>query len=91
MEREPQVCSQDIYHKLGTLEGKLDSIIGRTTDFQRDIDACFSRIRVIEANLNKAIGVAILIGILAPVLATTLSTVQVDRALNGLQDSIKVN
>jgi DNA-binding FrmR family transcriptional regulator len=67
------VSQEDIYHRLGTLEGKLDALIGKMTDFSRDIDTCFTRIRVLEANLNKAIGVAILIGIVMPFALDVLS------------------
>lgn len=68
-----KVSHEDIYHRLGSLEGKLDAAISKMTDFKRDIDTCYGRIRIIEANVNKAIGIAVISSIAIPLCIQVLS------------------
>jgi hypothetical protein len=67
MDESRGVSHEDIYHRLGSLEGKLDAAITKMTDFKRDLDTCYGRIRTLEAHLNKAVGIAIVLSIIIPV------------------------
>ena len=66
--QEPPVSHVDIYHKLGSLEGKLDALITRTTEYRNDLQTAFNRISTIENRLAWVMGGAAVISIVVPVL-----------------------
>lgn len=74
MAEEGRVSHEDIYHRLGSLEGKLDSAITKMADFNRGLNDCYDRIRLVEANVNKAIGIAIVLSIFIPLLITVATS-----------------
>ena len=73
MAEDNRVSHEDIYHRLGSLEGKLDSAITKMSDFSRGLDDCYNRIRLVEANVNKAIGIAIVLSVFIPLFITTIT------------------
>jgi hypothetical protein len=68
------VSHTDIYHKLGSLEGKLDSLITRTTEYRNDLQTAFERLALIENRLAWVMGAAVVISALVPVLINVLSS-----------------
>lgn len=73
------VSYDDIYHKLGVLEGKVDAAIANITTFKHDLNECEKRISILEASQNKIMGIVLILGIVLPV------------ALNILTDNIKLD
>lgn len=76
------VSHRDIYVRLAELGAKIDSIIGlmaeRKEDVQRltkDLDALFSRQRVLEAKLAQIIGIGLVLAVLVPAVATVAPAV----------------
>lgn len=72
--QEPPVSHVDIYHKLGTLEGKLDALITRTNDYKSDIQSAFDRISDIENKIAWVLGGAVVVSILAPIVINIISS-----------------
>lgn len=73
------VSYDDIYHKLGVLEGKVDAAIANITVFKNDLNECEKRIGLLEAGQNKIMGVVVILGIVLPI------------GLNILTDNIRIN
>ena len=73
------ISYDDIYHKLGVLEGKVDAAINNISTFKNDLNECEKRISVLEAGQNKMLGIVILIGIILPI------------GLNVLTDNLKID
>lgn len=67
LDDDREVSSRDIYHRLGSLEGKLDSAIMQMATHKKDIDNCYERIRNLEMNMNKFIGIGLVACIMIPV------------------------
>lgn len=65
--QEPPVSHVEIYHKLGTLEGKLDALITRTTEYRSDLQSAFDRLTIIENRMAWVMGGAMVISILVPI------------------------
>jgi hypothetical protein len=63
-----EVSHSDIYHKLGTLEGKMDSLIARVTEYNDDLKIAFDRIRSLERRQAWTMGAAAIISIAMPLL-----------------------
>jgi len=72
MEDKKEVSHEDIYHRLGSLEGKLDSAISKMSDFRGDLDKVFGRLHTIESNVSKVIGVAIVLSLAMPIFMESL-------------------
>ena len=60
----------DIYHKLGSLEGKLETVLIQLGDKREDIAAVFTRLREVETRVSIGIGVASALSLLIPLLVT---------------------
>lgn len=63
----------DLYHKLGVLEGKLDTVIASNQDAKREVEILNKRVSSVEANVNKFVGVAIVLSVVLPILITTIA------------------
>lgn len=53
------VSHGDIYHKLGNLEGKLETVLIQLSDRRTDMAGVYSRLREIEARVSIGVGVAV--------------------------------
>lgn len=60
------VSHGDIYHKLGSLEGKLETVLLQLGDRKSDLGIIFSRLREIEIKTAIGIGIAIAVSSLLP-------------------------
>lgn len=63
----------EIYHRLGVMEAKLDSVMDRISGYSRDLSTAFDRIRQLENNLAKIIGATAVISIVVPLLVTVVA------------------
>lgn len=72
--QESPVSHVEIYHKLGTLEGKLDALITRTTEYRTDLQSAFDRLAVIEKRLAWVMGAAVVISALMPIFINVLGS-----------------
>ena len=61
-----KISSADIYHRLGSLEGKMDSLLLNQANQKEDIEECFKRINDLERNMNKTIGIGLVACIAIP-------------------------
>lgn len=71
---EPSVSHVEIYHKLGTLEGKLDALITRTTEYRTDLQTAFDRIAKVENRMAWAMGAAVVISTLVPIVVNVIGS-----------------
>lgn len=60
------VSHGDIYHKLGSLEGKLETVLIQLAEKRSDITGVFSRLREIEARVSLGVGIAVGLSFLLP-------------------------
>lgn len=65
--QESPVSHVEIYHKLGTLEGKLDALITRTTEYRTDLQNAFDRLAVVEKRIAWVMGAAVVVSALMPI------------------------
>ena len=89
--RPPMPDSNDVTHRdlwvaITTLGGKVDSILSLMAErkeevsrLTRDLDALFSRQRLLEARLAQIVGVGLVLTVLIPV-AATLAPLVIDHA-----------
>ena len=63
-----EVHAIDIYHRLGSLESKLDCFITQMDETGKSLNICFERIRNLESNVNRAIGVGTFLVVALPIL-----------------------
>lgn len=68
------VSGSDIYHKLGALEGKVDSLIARTTEYRIDLQTAFDRISRVENRIAWVTGGAVVISALMPIVMHVITT-----------------
>lgn len=71
--QEPPVSHVEIYHKLGTLEGKLDALITRTTEYRNDLQTAFDRLAAVENKLAWVMGAAVVISALVPIIVNIIN------------------
>lgn len=84
------VSPVEIYHRLGVMEAKLDSVMDRISGYSKDLSTAFDRIRQLENNLAKIIGATAVISIVVPLLVTIVSeSVQV--SFNGQRTEAPVH
>jgi len=62
------VSHGDIYHKLGSLEGKLETVVIQLTERRSDIAAVFARLREVEIRVAIGVGVAAVLSFMIPLL-----------------------
>jgi hypothetical protein len=60
------VSHGDIYHKLGSLEGKLETVLIQLGEKRSDMGAVFTRLREIETRVSIGVGLAIGLSFLIP-------------------------
>lgn len=72
MSDNEQVSHGDIYHKLGNMEGKLESIIIQLGEKNADVNTLFSRLNAVENKVALVMGAAAIISVLVPLLITAL-------------------
>jgi len=60
------VSHGDIYHKLGSLEGKLETVLIQLAEKRTDITGVFSRLREIETRVSIGVGIAVGLSFLMP-------------------------
>jgi hypothetical protein len=70
---EHEVSHGDIYHKLGSLEGKLDAMSLSLIQKREDMNTAFDRIRNVETALGKIVGACLILSLLIPLLVTAIS------------------
>jgi len=72
---DPEHISQaDVYHRLGSLEGKLDAAISQMASLRSDINIAFQRIRKIETQVNRFVGIGLVLTIIIPAGITYLAS-----------------
>ena len=60
------VSHGDIYHKLGSLEGKLETVLIQLGEKRSDLSILFSRLRDIENRVAIGLGIAIALSFSVP-------------------------
>lgn len=73
MAQNDDISHGDIYHKLGSLEGKLETVLVQLGDRREDIAAVFIRLREVETRVSIGIGVMAILSFLVPFLITASS------------------
>lgn len=84
MPEHETVSHADIYHKLGTMEGKLESVLLQLSDKQSDLSEVFTRLRGIELRVATGIGIAVCLSFIVPLLINAASpklTLQQDNVI----------
>jgi hypothetical protein len=71
---QQEVSHADIYHKLGSLEAKLDAAITSVIDYKATLNEAFSRIRKLEDRMIWTIGAVAGISIIIPIMIHTVSS-----------------
>ncbi len=66
------VSHGDIYHKLGTMEGKLESIILQLAEKNNDVNNLFTRLNAVENKVALVMGAAAIMSVLVPLLITAM-------------------
>ncbi len=67
------VSHGDIYHKLGTMEGKIESVLLQLAEKRGDVNSLFGRVREIENKVAWGMGAAAIMSIVIPLLVSALS------------------
>jgi hypothetical protein len=63
-----EVSHADIYHKLGSLEAKLDAAIGSVVDYKTTLNEAFGRIRRLEDKTIWMVGLVAGLSVIVPLL-----------------------
>ena len=66
MPANDDVSHGDIYHKLGSLEGKVEALLISVNERREDINNVFSRLQKVEHRVAWAMGAAVVISLAAP-------------------------
>lgn len=74
MNQQGDVSHVDIYHKLGTLEGKMDALIARVTEYSEDLRIAFDRIRSLERRQAWTMGACAVMTLVIPVIVQYVSS-----------------
>ncbi|MGA1710418.1 MAG: hypothetical protein ACO4CS_04035 [bacterium] len=72
--QDNNVSQLDIYHKLGTLEGKVDALIAKTADYRTDLQIAFDRISGVEHKQAWIMGGAAVLSIVVPIIIQVISS-----------------
>ena len=67
-----EVSHADIYHKLGSLEAKLDAAIGSVVDYKTTLSEAFGRIRRLEDKTIWMVGLVAGLSVIVPLLVQVL-------------------
>lgn len=68
MPEQHEVSHADIYHKLGSLEAKLDAAIGSVVDYKTTLNEAFGRIRRLEDKTIWMVGLVAGLSVIVPLL-----------------------
>lgn len=60
------VSHGDIYHKLGTMEGKIESVLVQMAERRNDMNNLFTRMREIETKVAVAMGAVAILSVAMP-------------------------
>ena len=60
------VSHGDIYHKLGTMEGKIESVLVQMAERRNDMNNLFTRMREIETKVAVAMGAVAILSVVMP-------------------------
>ena len=69
---DEQISHLDIYHKLGSLEGKVDSVIISVAEKKSDIGEAFRRIRLLESRVAQGIVLLAFLSLFTPLIWSAL-------------------
>lgn len=70
------VSHSDIYHKLGSLEGKVEALILQIGERRDEINGMFSRLRGVEIRMAWAVGVIALLAFIGPLALQLVEVLQ---------------
>ena len=68
MPEQQEVSHADIYHKLGSLEAKLDAAITSVIDYKTSLSEAFNRIRRLEDKTIWMVGAVAGLSVMVPLL-----------------------
>jgi hypothetical protein len=60
------VSHGDIYHKLGSLEGKLETVLIQLGEKRSDLSILFARLRELESRVAIGVGIAVALSFSIP-------------------------
>lgn len=69
---DSEVSHKEIYHKLGSLEGKLETVLLSLGERRTDVNGIFDRLRQIEHRVAWAMGAAVVISFTVPFLVSAM-------------------
>lgn len=64
------VSHGDIYHKLGVMEGKLESVLLQLSQKRDDMTGVFTRLRSVETRVAVGLGVTLCLTFIIPIIIT---------------------
>ena len=67
------VSHGDIYHKLGTMEGKIESVLVQMAERRNDMNNLFTRMREIETKVAVAMGAVAILSVAMPFIIDALN------------------
>ena len=67
------VSHGDIYHKLGTMEGKIESVLVQMAERRNDMNNLFTRMREIETKVAVAMGAVAILSVAMPFIIDAMS------------------
>lgn len=67
------VSHGDIYHKLGTMEGKIESVLVQMAERRNDMNNLFTRMREIETKVAVAMGAVAILSVVMPFVINALN------------------
>lgn len=73
MAGEHEVSHGDILHKLGVLEGKLDSHIQTVVGHRNDLSEAFKRLGEAEKRIAQGVILAVMVSLIMPIVVAVLS------------------
>jgi hypothetical protein len=71
----PEISTQDIYYRLGQLEGKIDAFLTRLSAHEGDVGKLEERVQMLERAKHTASGYAAAVGAIAGVIVAFLTKV----------------
>ena len=67
-----EISHGDIYHKLGSLEGKLDAVMISVAEKKSDIGEAFRRIRLLESRVAQGVVLLACLSLFTPLIWAAL-------------------
>lgn len=71
---EHEISHADIYHKLGSLEAKLDAVMTNVIDYKENLNEAFTRIRKVEDKMIWMVGAVAGLTLIMPLLVHILGS-----------------